>query len=92
MTNRTVEQRAREINGATGVAVPFGVRRCWRVMTPLKAEQLVHGALSHSRLRNDREFFRIDFIEAAKIISDTLQDHELELRTLHNLAALSDAI
>jgi hypothetical protein len=90
MTNRTVEQRAREISGATGVAVPFGVRRCWRVMTPSKAEQLVHGALLNSRLRNDREFFRIDFVEAAKIISATLQNNELELRTLDNLAALSN--
>ncbi|RWM71237.1 MAG: GIY-YIG nuclease family protein [Mesorhizobium sp.] len=41
MTTRTVEQRAHEINGAAGVAIPFGVRRCWRVTDPQKAEKLV---------------------------------------------------
>jgi hypothetical protein len=89
MTTRTVEERAKEINGVTGVAVPFGVRRCWRVMSPLSAERLVHNALCASRLRNDREFFRVDFSEATKTICATLQAHSLELRTLDKLAALS---
>jgi hypothetical protein len=34
MTTRTVLERVREINNATGVAIPFGVRRCWRVTDP----------------------------------------------------------
>src|ERR1700740_2822682 len=46
MTMRTVETRAQEINGATGVAIPFGVRRCWRVSDPYRAEKMVHAALS----------------------------------------------
>jgi hypothetical protein len=89
MTTRTVEQRVKEINAATGVAVPFGVRQCWRVMTPLKAEQIVHSSLSDFRVRNDREFFRIDFLDAKRMISAALQDYRLELRTLDNLASLT---
>lgn len=34
MTTRSVEQRVQEINRATGVAIPFGVRRCWHVCNP----------------------------------------------------------
>ena len=61
MTMRTVEARAQEINSATGVAVPFGARRCWRVSDPHRAEKIVHTALAAYRIRTDREFFRTDF-------------------------------
>jgi hypothetical protein len=88
MTTRTVEQRASEINGATGLAIPFGVRRCWRVLDPSKAEKLVHSALAEYRLRGDREFFRVDFVSAAKLAGMTLSDAGLEIRTLNALAAL----
>jgi hypothetical protein len=42
MTTRTVLERVREINNATGVAIPFGVRRCWRVTDPRQSEKLLH--------------------------------------------------
>ena len=86
MTTRTVEERLREINGATGVAFPFGVRRCWRVSDPGAAERLIHGALDAHRVRSDREFFRASFRDAATIIDATLSSQFLELRTLDNLA------
>ncbi len=85
MTTRSVEERLREINGATGVAFPFGVRRCWRTRDPAATERLVHEALAKHRVRADREFFRASFSEAAKIIDDTLGKTQLELRTLDNL-------
>lgn len=88
MTTRTVEQRAGEINGATGVAIPFGVRRCWRVSDPQKAERLVHTTLAEHRLRNDREFFRVGFSQAAKLLDDAIRVSGLEIRTLNALAAL----
>jgi hypothetical protein len=88
MTTRTVEQRAAEINSATGVAIPFGVRRCWRVSDPQKAEQLVHVALAQHRLRNDREFFRVKFHDAVKVIETQVRASGLEIRTLNALAAL----
>ncbi len=62
MTVRSVEERVKEINAATGVAIPFGVRRCWRVSDPRAAERLAHQTLQEFRVRNDREFF--DFLSA----------------------------
>lgn len=89
MTKRTVEQRVHEINRATGVAIPFGVRRCWRVSDPEKAEKLVHCCLAEFRLRNDREFFRIDFDLAARMINEAINTRGLQIRTLDALAALT---
>ena len=89
MTTRSVEERAKEINGATGVAIPFGVRRCWRVTTPVVAERKVHIALREFRLRGDREFFRLSFVDACKEIESVIRDCNLEIRTLNALAALA---
>jgi T5orf172 domain len=85
MTTRSVEDRVREINSATGVLVPFGIWRCWRVSDPSRAEKLVHSALIEFRVRGDREFFAIDVAEAAKRISSVLSDSQLLLRTLTNV-------
>lgn len=90
MTTRTVEQRANEINGTTGVAVPFGVRRCWRVSDPHAVERMVHSQLADYRLRNDREFFRVDFPVAAKILDDAIGVSGMEIRTLDALASLTE--
>ena len=88
MTTRTVEQRAREINNATGVAIPFGVRRCWRVSDPSRAERLVHSVLQRYRIREDREFFRVSFGVAAQSIEAEIGDGYLELRTVYALGGL----
>lgn len=85
MTTRTVEQRSQEINSATGVAIPFGVRRCWRVVDPHRSERLVHAALAGHRLRGDREFFRIAFGLAAARVEDVLVANDLLKRTLNDL-------
>jgi hypothetical protein len=89
MTRRTVEDRVREINSATGVAIPFGVRCCWRVVDPSKAEDVVHSALDPWRIRGDREFFRIEFSDAKKLVIDTLEKHSLEIRTLDGLTSVA---
>lgn len=88
MTARTVEARVQEINAATGVAIPFGVRRCWRVLSTTRAEKAVHTALSEYRIRDDREFFRVDFLLAADIVQRAITKAGLEIRTLNALAAL----
>jgi T5orf172 domain len=89
MTTRSVEERVREINGATGVAIPFGVRGCWRVTQPARAEKLVHELLHANRVRGDREFFRADFQDVSLTIRTALQESDLEIRTIAKLAALS---
>jgi hypothetical protein len=88
MTTRTVELRVQEINGATGVATPFGVRRCWRVSDPQQVEKVVHAAVAVHRVRADREFFRADFRVIASVVHDAIQRTGLEIRTLNALASL----
>ena len=90
MTTRTVEERVKEINAATGVAVPFGVRRCWRVSDPHAAEKLAHRTLDEFRVRNDREFFRLPFREAVKRLDDAVRCSDMEIRTLDALGGLAD--
>lgn len=85
MTTRTVEERAAEINRATGVAIPFGVRRCWHVTSPALAERRAHEVLSDRRTRGDREFFRVDFVEAVRRIQDAVDAGGLELETMRAL-------
>jgi Meiotically up-regulated gene 113 len=91
MTTRTVEERFQEINRATGVAIPFGVRRCWRVFDPIKAERLVYETLDEFRVRNDREFFKTPFPVAAKLLDTAKTESGLEIRTLGSLTAPSEA-
>jgi len=91
MTTRSVEDRAREINSATGVPIPFGVRSCWRVKDPQAAERLVHSSLLVYRIRGDREFFKIDFFKARDMITNVLSSASLEIRTLNALTSLQDA-
>ena len=84
-----MEQRAQEINRATGVALPFGVRRCWRVSDPAKAVKQVHQALHKFHLRDDSEFFRVSFHVAVKHIDAVIHGSSLEIRTLDALAGLT---
>lgn len=77
MTRRNVFER--EINSATGVVIPFGVRRCWCVTDAAHAEKLAHEALVEYRMRGDREFFRVGFEQAAVLIRDAIRDAGLEI-------------
>lgn len=88
MTTRTVQQRVKEINSATGVAIPFGVRQCWRVTEPERAEKLIHEHLADYRIRADREFFRVDYFYARQAIQNALDADKIELRTLDRIAGL----
>jgi len=74
MTRRTVEQRVKEINAATGVIVPYGVRSSWRVGDTGKAESEIHALLVEYRVRDDREFFEIPFPQAFRLINNYLND------------------
>lgn len=89
MTTRTVEARVQEINRATGVAIPFGVRRCWRVVEPARIEKLAHETLLEFRLRGDREFFSAPFVVAAKMLDTAIRESGCEIRTLDALTALA---
>ncbi|MDT9698780.1 GIY-YIG nuclease family protein [Streptomyces sp. P17] len=67
-TNRDPLTRAKEINSATGVIIPWGVRGAWTAAHAHRAEAEIHALLADYRVRKDREFFHRPFAEAARII------------------------
>jgi hypothetical protein len=77
-TSRPVRTRVNEINSATGVLVPYGVRAVWTVKNGQRVEQIIHKYLAEYRVRNDREFFEMQFGAAFQFINDMLKDHRIE--------------
>lgn len=75
-TDRSVADRVREINSATGVLVPWAARRIYRVRNAPEAEAEIHRRLAAYRIRIDREFFAIPIGDAVKIIDAYLEDAE----------------
>ena len=73
VTTRSAEQRVKEINSATGVLVPFGVRHLWNVKEPNETERRIHELLADYRIRNDREFFQIDYHTAKRMIDSLIK-------------------
>lgn len=68
MTTRSVTERVKEINSATGVLRPYSAREVYEVENAKEAEKLVFKLLADYRIREDREFFQIPFREADKMI------------------------
>ncbi len=80
-TDRPVSQRAKEINGATGVLTPFGARYVIRVSDPVEAERKIHQALGEYRIRQDREFFEVAPHIAEQIIRECIRSNRLNYRS-----------
>ncbi len=81
MTERSVSQRVKEINAATGIVFPFGTRYVYRVSDAANTEKLVHQALDEYRIRSDREFFDIQHSKADSIIRECIKLHQLRYHT-----------
>jgi len=88
MTQRSVEVRVKEINAATGVLIPYGVRAVWKVDDAPNVEKELHALLTEYRVRDDREFFELEFNQASQLINDHLGDRRIRLpnrdRTPHH--------
>ena len=74
MTIRSVTERVKEINSATGVLRPYSARSIYKVDSAREAEQLVFKLLIDYRIREDREFFQIPFEKAATMIEAEIFD------------------
>lgn len=85
MTRRTVAQRVKEINSATGVLIPYAARRVFRVHDAFQAEKDIFKILSHKRIRADREFFKLSFSEAVSLIENYLSESKMRRRCYGNL-------
>ena len=68
ITTRSVTERVKEINSASGVLRPYSARSVYEVENAKEAEKIVFKLLADYRIREDREFFQIPFAEAAKKI------------------------
>ncbi len=79
-SNREITKRVNEINAATGIVDPFGVRHLWRVRDATTTESNVHVLLAEFRVRTDREFFRLEYREAVAKIDRYLQEVNAKLR------------
>ncbi|MEO0494049.1 MAG: GIY-YIG nuclease family protein [Actinomycetota bacterium] len=73
-TTQPLAERCRQINAATGVLIPYGVRAAWKVKDPARLEKEVHVALADSRIRSDREFFRADYRDVRRAISEIVRN------------------
>jgi hypothetical protein len=72
--------RATQINSATGVYDPFGLRWAVRVSDVTKAENLIHTELREFRMTERREFFQLSFQVAKRRIWSLLDRMDLILR------------
>jgi hypothetical protein len=77
-TKRRLIERVNEINSATGIVIPYGVRAVWCVKDAQKLERKIHEALAQHRIRSDREFFDIDYFVAFKLINQIIHDERIE--------------
>lgn len=69
MTERTPEERARELSQVTGVPVPFSVAYSETVPDCQAAERLIHLRLDQFRTTQNREFFHLPLRDAIREIS-----------------------
>lgn len=72
MTKRSVPERVKEINAATGLLYPYSARAVFEVKSARQAERRVFALLSEYRIREDREFFHIPFAKAVQLIEEEL--------------------
>lgn len=80
MTRRSISQRVKEINSATGVLIPFSARHVFRVKHATDAEREIFALLNQYRLRSDREFFEIPFNKAVTLINEYLAKTQMRQR------------
>jgi hypothetical protein len=70
MTIREVDQRAKEISGATGVPTPWVPIYSFKCFNSYKLEQEIHEHLDAVRVANNREMFYLHSKDAINIINE----------------------
>jgi hypothetical protein len=70
MTVREVDQRAKEISGATGVPTPWVPVYSFKCFNSYKLEQEIHEHLDAVRVANNREMFYLHSKDAINIVNE----------------------
>jgi hypothetical protein len=68
MTTRGVDQRAKEISGATGVPTPWEVVFSFKCYKSYELEQEIHEYLNAVRVSENREMFRLTPNQAMEVV------------------------
>ena len=77
-TTKTVEERLKQINSATGVVVPFDIAYRIKVSDSRLVESIVHEKLREFRYNKNREFFACDLQHAIETIKGVAKDYGTE--------------
>jgi len=75
-TDRSPSERVREINGATGVIVPWFVVNAFQCKSPAIIERLVHVHLDNLRINKNKEGFAVSLTQAEDVISRIIQENQ----------------
>lgn len=65
-TTRSIEERVKELNRATGVPTPFRILHYWEIEDSHGTEQFLHNKFNVYRVNDNREFFFIDCLDEIK--------------------------
>jgi hypothetical protein len=76
-TDRSVQDRVREINAATGVIIPYYPIASFHCKAPKHIETLVHQALASHRV--NKEGFNIKLAQAEKIIHKIIAENNAHI-------------
>lgn len=74
-TDRTPEDRVKEISRSTGVALPYEVEFAFHCYDGMRLEGEIHKNLSKYRLSNNKEHFSVSLDEAKKTIINLGQNY-----------------
>jgi len=78
-TDRTPNDRVREINGATGVIVPWWCVNAFQCKSPAIIERLVHNHLDDLRINKNKEGFNVSLTQAEEVITRIIQENQAGL-------------
>lgn len=73
MTERSVEERVKELSKMTAIPTPFKIEACFYSNNPLADEQQIHDLLSEYRVSESREFFKSDLQKITWAIREVLE-------------------
>lgn len=71
-TTRSIEDRLAELNASTSVIEPMRVLVSFQVFNSYEVEQEAHKLLAEYRVREDREYFKVDLMGIVGVIGTSL--------------------
>lgn len=90
MTERSVEERAKELSKMTASPTPFKIEACFYSQSPLSDEREIHELLSRYRVSESREFFKCSLEKITLAVREILSLERND--ELTDVAACYDAL